>query len=172
MTYFSEREEGERPREDQEIGEPAWGGIHALVHARVADGSFGASYSETCEDGAGPVGTDESAFWQAMRAEIPNLDEQVQYGIPWKNRREPWISLHVRVARMSRRGRNSRQGRSVAPESYRRARSWIGRMNASPFTVLRPSGTARGPKVGSSQSAVRDPGAPRSGDVGLRASIS
>lgn len=57
MTYFSEREEGERPRQNEEIGEGAWGGIQALVRARIEDGSFGAGYPETCDDGAGPVGT-------------------------------------------------------------------------------------------------------------------
>lgn len=74
MTYFSEREEGKRPRENEEIGEGVWGGNQALIGARIENGSFGASYPETCPDGAGPVGTDEGALWQAMRAEIPNLE--------------------------------------------------------------------------------------------------
>lgn len=80
MTYFSEREEGERPRNQEQIGEAAWGGIQALVRARIEDGSFGASYPEACPDGRGPIGTDESTFWQAMQAEIPDLPERPWYG--------------------------------------------------------------------------------------------
>jgi hypothetical protein len=79
MTYFSEREQGERPRDNQDITEVAWGGIQALVRAGVEDGSFGATYPDTCSDGAGPVGTDASSFWQAMRAENPNLKEPPRY---------------------------------------------------------------------------------------------
>ena len=79
MTYFSEREQGERPRDNQDIADLAWGGIQALVRAGVEDGSFGATYPDTCPDGKGPVGTDANTFWQAMRAEIPNLQEQPWY---------------------------------------------------------------------------------------------
>lgn len=81
MKYFSEREEGEQPRQNEEIVEGPWGGVQALVRARIEDGSFGASYPETCIDGAGPVGTDYSALWQAMRAEIPTLPERPWYGL-------------------------------------------------------------------------------------------
>ncbi|WP_412064667.1 hypothetical protein [Rhizobium sp. SYY.PMSO] len=73
MTYFSEKEEGERPQEKEEIGEGAWGGIRALITARIDDGSFGATYPISCEDGRGPIGSDADTLWQAMRAEIPNL---------------------------------------------------------------------------------------------------
>jgi hypothetical protein len=78
MSYFSEREQGERPREAEAIGEGAWGGIQALIRSRVEDGSFGASYPETCDDGAGPVGTDASALAKAVRADIPAFAEP-----PW-----------------------------------------------------------------------------------------
>lgn len=53
MSYFSEREQGERPRDSEVIGEGAWGGVQALLRSRVEDGSFGATYPETCDDGAG-----------------------------------------------------------------------------------------------------------------------
>ena len=75
MTYFSEKEEGEHLREYEEICEGAWGGIGALIYARVKDGSFGASYPATCEDGRGPTGCDERAFWRALQAEVPTLWE-------------------------------------------------------------------------------------------------
>lgn len=78
MSYFSEREQGERPRESDHIGEGAWGGILALLRSRVEDGSFGATYPETCDDGAGPIGTDASALAKGVRAEIPAFIEP-----PW-----------------------------------------------------------------------------------------
>ncbi len=73
MTYFSEKEKGEIPREHEEIGKGAWGGIEARVQALIADGSFGASYPTTCPDGGGATGSDEDAVWKAIGAEIPNL---------------------------------------------------------------------------------------------------
>ena len=79
MTYFSEREEGERPRENEEISERVWEGIFALVKARIVDGSFGNCHPKACNDGVGPVGTDKFAFGQAMLAEIPNLQKP-----PWE----------------------------------------------------------------------------------------
>ena len=79
MTYFSEREKGERPREFEQIGEGAWGAIQALVSARVEDASFAASYPHSCSDpGGGPVDTDETSLWQAVRGIIPNFQER-----PW-----------------------------------------------------------------------------------------
>lgn len=81
MTYFSEREQGERPRESQDIGEIPWGGIQALIQARVEDGSFGATYPDPCPDGAGPIGTNANAFWQAMRAEVPELEQPPWHGM-------------------------------------------------------------------------------------------
>ena len=75
MTYFSEREEGEISRENEEIGADAWGGIWVLINARINDGSFGARYPTACEEGGAIVGSDEAAVWTAMRADIPNLSE-------------------------------------------------------------------------------------------------
>ncbi|MEP0314133.1 hypothetical protein [Hyphomonas sp.] len=80
MTYFSEREQGQRPRESGDIGEGAWGGIQALIRGRVEDGSFGAAYPETCADGAGPVGTDSDTLGKAVRAEIPSFSEPPWFG--------------------------------------------------------------------------------------------
>lgn len=78
MTYFSERETGEVPRVGTEITDTAWGGIAALVRARIADGSFGARYPDNCSDpnGTRPCGTDDSAFWDAMKGDIPRLAER------------------------------------------------------------------------------------------------
>jgi hypothetical protein len=83
MSYFSDREVGERPRDRDEINEGVWGGVRAIIRTRMDDGSFGAAYPDMCTDGRGPVGTDENAFWKVMRSEIPNLDEK-----PWLPRQQ------------------------------------------------------------------------------------
>lgn len=79
MSYFSDRETGERARDRDAIDEGVWGGLRAIIQNRVDDGSFGASYPDMCPDGRGPVGTNESAFWEVMRSEIPNLREKPWY---------------------------------------------------------------------------------------------
>ncbi|MCC7015993.1 MAG: hypothetical protein IT564_02170 [Rhodospirillales bacterium] len=73
--YFSEREIGEASRNTDEVTANAWSGIVALIRRRIDDGSFGAQYPATCDDGAGPYGTNEFLLWRAMRAEIPGLPE-------------------------------------------------------------------------------------------------
>ncbi len=62
MSYFSERERGECPREFEDIVEATWGGFQALIRGRIEDGSFGANFPDTCQDGAGTVGTDEMSL--------------------------------------------------------------------------------------------------------------
>ena len=79
MTYFSEREYGELPRDNEEIGDEVWGGIRALIQARVENGSFGAKYPQNCPDGRIPIGTDATAFRDAMRARM-FLDWQLGHG--------------------------------------------------------------------------------------------
>ncbi|MGH6881758.1 MAG: AbiJ-NTD4 domain-containing protein [Hypericibacter sp.] len=78
MGYFSDHEAGERMRDRDEIDESIWGGLRAVIRNRIEDGSFGAGFPDMCPDGYGPVGTDETSFWQVMRSEIPNLSEK-----PW-----------------------------------------------------------------------------------------
>ena len=77
MTYFSDKELGERPRDQEEIGETAWGGLRALMLSKIKDRSFGATYPETCDDG-GTTGADESVVSSAMLGEIPGLPHR-----PW-----------------------------------------------------------------------------------------
>lgn len=73
--YFSDREQGPRPRTEEIVSPSVWGGIVGLVHALIATGAFGAKYPETCPDGQGTVGTDQSALALAVKSEIP--------GLPW-----------------------------------------------------------------------------------------
>ena len=89
MTYFSDRELGERPRDEEEIGERPWGGLRVLMEGKVNDGSFGIDYPENCPDGRGPTGTNRSDFGVAMCAEIPNLPEEN----PWRSSRYGWYEV-------------------------------------------------------------------------------
>lgn len=79
MDFFSERENGLRPQTLETIAVAAWEGIAAEIAARINDGSFGASYPEICQDGSGPIGTDERTFWSAMRSRIPSLEIRPWY---------------------------------------------------------------------------------------------
>lgn len=73
--YFSDRGKGPRPRTEEVVSPTVWGGIVGLVQSLIAIGAFGAKYPETCPDGQGPIGTDESTLALAVQAEMP--------GLPW-----------------------------------------------------------------------------------------
>ena len=79
MTYFSDRELGERPRTAEEIGESIWGGLLVIIGSRIEDGSFGVDFPDICPDGYGPIGTDMPSFEAVMRAEIPDLPEDTTF---------------------------------------------------------------------------------------------
>ena len=80
MQSFSERENGEMPRDNEHISETVWGGIRALIQARVEDGSFGANYRESCSDGPITIGTDTATFRDAMRGQVRGLPTW-----PWRS---------------------------------------------------------------------------------------
>lgn len=71
--YFSDREKGPRSRINEEISEPAWGGIIAVINSRITDSSFGFRYPLLCPDGRGPCGCDEQTFSLALRGIIPEI---------------------------------------------------------------------------------------------------
>jgi hypothetical protein len=71
--YFSDREQGPRPRTEETISQIAWGGIAATVEALVADGSFGESFPDVCSDGGAIVGTDWRKWYNVMRAEAADI---------------------------------------------------------------------------------------------------
>ena len=83
MSYFSERVEGRRPQEREEICENALGGIQALICARIEDGSFGAKYPKSCWDCEATIGTDVNDFLRAMQADIPTLQDM--QNPPWND---------------------------------------------------------------------------------------
>lgn len=73
MSYFSDRELGEKPREQEIITSTVWGGIVSLINTNIVNGGFGISFPEVCPDGMGTIGTDEKQMQLSARAEIPNI---------------------------------------------------------------------------------------------------
>jgi len=72
--YFSDRELGPVPRTKEKITAGAWGGIVALIESRIADGSFGIRFPNTCPDSNVCCGTDALAFARSAKSQIPDLD--------------------------------------------------------------------------------------------------
>jgi len=87
MSYFSDREQGTRPRIVEEFTKSAWAGIIAIIRSRINDGSFGCRFPETCWDGGVPFRCDEDSFVQALKAEIPD--------IPWPLDEESALPIMV-----------------------------------------------------------------------------
>jgi hypothetical protein len=73
-NYFSDRENGNKPRITETISSETWGGIVSLVNSAIAKGAFGFKFPETCQDNNScTFGTNEHAFSQALKAEIYGL---------------------------------------------------------------------------------------------------
>jgi len=71
--YFSDREQGPRPRTEEEIPLAVWRGLLALISALSARGAFGVDFPDQCYDDEGPIGTDEATMGVVLAAEIPSL---------------------------------------------------------------------------------------------------
>jgi hypothetical protein len=50
-----------------------WGGIFAIVSARLSDGSFGYKFPDICPDGYGVIGGDIRTMGLMLKAEIPEM---------------------------------------------------------------------------------------------------
>ena len=79
-AYFSDRELGPPSRVEEEISPSAWSGILGTIQSRIADNYFGYRYPLGCPDGLGPYGFDESLFYRALKAEIPNISQPLYPG--------------------------------------------------------------------------------------------
>ena len=79
MRYFSEREDGELPRDNEVISTAAWSGIRAIIKSRLDDGSFGKQYPLECPYDTYIMATNKDHFWSAMQGYIPRLRER-----PWE----------------------------------------------------------------------------------------
>lgn len=87
-TYFTDRERGPRPRTVAEIDARVWSGLRRQVEARITDGSFGVSFPEACPDGGAVIGADRSAFYDALAAEVPELDWPCRHERDWLSQQD------------------------------------------------------------------------------------
>lgn len=71
--YFSDRENGARPRTQQIISPTVWSGVTALVQGLIHNGSLGFKFSERCPDGSAICGCDSKLLEAAVIAEMPGL---------------------------------------------------------------------------------------------------
>jgi AbiJ N-terminal domain 4 len=71
--YFSERERGLPPRNQEQISEPSWGGLVAIVKSLLSSEAFGVEFPASCPDGMGCSGVDRETFRLTLQSEIPDL---------------------------------------------------------------------------------------------------
>jgi hypothetical protein len=74
VTYFTDRELGPPPRIADAVDERVWGGLYALISARMADDSVGFRFPDQWSDEHGPCGYDHRLFTLTAAAEIPAID--------------------------------------------------------------------------------------------------
>lgn len=73
QPYFTDREQGPRPQTADHIDQRVWGGLYALISARLNDDSFGYRFPDACPDGYGPCGCDQKMLGLTVAAEIPEI---------------------------------------------------------------------------------------------------
>jgi hypothetical protein len=71
--YFSDRENGPRPRTEQTIGPTVWAAIVGAVQGLVNSGALAFRFPERCPDGQAICGCDEGALAASVIAEMPGL---------------------------------------------------------------------------------------------------
>lgn len=76
--YFSDRENGPRPRIQHEISSDVWAGLVALIDNLLNSGAFGYRFPERCPDGQVVCGCNEAALGATVRAEMPGLEWPLQ----------------------------------------------------------------------------------------------
>lgn len=73
MSYFSERERGELPRDEQEIGVTFWNAFVALITTFVSGHYLAEKFPDNCFECPLPVGCNEEAIGSIFRAEIQGI---------------------------------------------------------------------------------------------------
>lgn len=73
QEYFSDRENGTRPRTIDKISQTVWNGIQGIVYRKQNDGSFGHAFPRYCKDGPESCGCDMDLFEAALKSEIPEI---------------------------------------------------------------------------------------------------
>lgn len=71
--YFSERQKGEPPREQETLNQAFWGGFVAIIRARLADGSLAEDFPINCFEAPYPTECDIQAVGLAFCAENPSI---------------------------------------------------------------------------------------------------
>lgn len=83
QPLYTDREGRKRATTTETIGEGVWGGIYALVSARLADNSFGQRFPAQCPDGYGISGYDYKMLQLTLAAEIPEIEwPLIPSGVP------------------------------------------------------------------------------------------
>jgi hypothetical protein len=81
--FYSDRTTGQNLRETEEITEPAWRGVLALVNNKINSNFLAQQFPDPCPDGAGVVGTQTTNLVGMMEALIPGFEWPPQpYGVP------------------------------------------------------------------------------------------
>ncbi len=78
--YFSERELGLPPRNQEQISKIAWGGLVAIIKNLQTIEAFGAEFPVNCPDGRGCSGVDEETLLLTLQSELPGLKWPVEAG--------------------------------------------------------------------------------------------
>lgn len=74
MEYYSDQQNGYKPRDNEEISPSVWAGFVSIINSLISLGAFGKHFPEVCPDGAGACGTNEDSFKYALIAEIPEIE--------------------------------------------------------------------------------------------------
>ena len=74
--YFSDREHGPRPRQEQELSLAAWNGIRSVIHGKLDNEWFACEFpSRDCGDDSSRItGSNVGMFSERLRAELPGLE--------------------------------------------------------------------------------------------------
>lgn len=88
--YFSDRENGPKPRVEVELTPAVWAGLAAVVQNLINTGALGYRFPERCPDGQIICGCNEVALGAAITAEILGLTWPLATTIPSAN--APWAS--------------------------------------------------------------------------------
>ena len=82
-SFFSDRECGERLRENEIISVSVWKGINSEIGRLVKNGSFAKDFPLYCDDQPNkPIGTDSKEFYDSLYGFIPQLSKPDD-GVPW-----------------------------------------------------------------------------------------
>ena len=80
--YYSDRTLGPSPRDVEELTDAVWGGLVAIVDSGVNGNLFAQDFPERCPDTdkAAVIGCDRSAFYLALRGDLPTIELPMRPG--------------------------------------------------------------------------------------------